>query len=91
LGKEEPLVNLGGNIIGVGEESAGYLLVEVGQEYAVFRRGQETITMRLSETDAAIIGTSAHVYTKRKRINSRMLGHPSGYPSAVRGGCNKEQ
>lgn len=51
LGKQEPLVNLGGNIIGVGEESAGYLLVEVGQEYAVFRRGEETITMSLYPGD----------------------------------------
>jgi len=51
LGKDEPLVNLGGDIIGVGEEASGYLLVEVGQEYAVFRRGEETITMSLYPGD----------------------------------------
>ena len=47
LGDDQPLVNLGGDIIGVGEETSGYRLVEVGQEYAVFRRGEETITMSL--------------------------------------------
>lgn len=53
LGDDQPLVNLDGTIIGVGEEAAGYLLVEVGPEHAVFRRGEETITMSLypSEND----------------------------------------
>lgn len=51
LGDDQPLVNLDGEIIGVGEEAAGYLLVEVGREYAVFRRGDETITMSLYPSD----------------------------------------
>ena len=36
---------------GVGEEASGYRLMEVGQEYAVFRRGEETITMSLYPGD----------------------------------------
>lgn len=51
LGNDEPLVNLDGKVIGVGEEAGGYLLVEVGQEHAVFRRGDETITMSLYPGD----------------------------------------
>ena len=51
LGDDQPLVNLSGEIIGVGEESSGYLLVEVGQEYAVFRRGDETVRMSLDPSD----------------------------------------
>jgi len=41
------LVNLGGEIIGPGEEANGYLLLEVGDEHAVFQRGDEIVTLSL--------------------------------------------
>ena len=47
LGDSDPLVNLDGNIIGVGEQSSGYLLVAVGPETATFKRGEDTVTLSL--------------------------------------------
>ena len=41
------LVNLSGEIIGPGEETSGYLLLEVAEDHAVFRRGDEIITLSL--------------------------------------------
>ncbi len=43
----ESLVNLGGEIMAVGEEAGGYQLLEVAEEHAVFRRGDEIITIAL--------------------------------------------
>lgn len=43
----QSLVNLGGEIIGPGEETNGYLLLEVGEEHAVFQRGDEVVTLAL--------------------------------------------
>ena len=43
----QSLVNLGGEIIGPGEETNGYLLLEVGEEYAVFQLGDEVVTLSL--------------------------------------------
>jgi len=40
-------VNFGGQIIGPGEEVNGYRLLEVGEEHAVFQRGDEIITLSL--------------------------------------------
>ncbi|MGI9341204.1 MAG: hypothetical protein ACR2QV_00035 [Gammaproteobacteria bacterium] len=43
----ESLVNFGGQIIGPGEEVNGYRLLEVGEEHAVFQRGDEIVTLSL--------------------------------------------
>lgn len=43
----QSLVNFGGQIIGPGEEVNGYRLLEVGEEHAVFQRGDEIITLSL--------------------------------------------
>ena len=43
------LVSIGGAIIGIGEEAGGYVLESVGEEFAVFRRGDETLTISLYE------------------------------------------
>ncbi|MDJ0926918.1 MAG: hypothetical protein QNJ73_04625 [Gammaproteobacteria bacterium] len=43
----ESLVNLNGTIIGLGEAADGYLLVEVGEEHAVFQHEDEFITLSL--------------------------------------------
>jgi hypothetical protein len=45
------LVNLGGEIIGPGEEASGYLLLEVAEDHAVFRRGDEIVTLSLDPDD----------------------------------------
>lgn len=44
---EESLVNLGGKVIAVGEEASGYELLEIGEERAVFRHGDEIVTLSL--------------------------------------------
>ena len=43
----QSLVNFGGEIIGPGEEANGYRLLEVGEEHAVFQRGDEIVTLSL--------------------------------------------
>ena len=43
----ESLVNLGGEIIGPGEEASGYTLLEVGEEHAVFLHDDEVVTLSL--------------------------------------------
>ena len=43
----EALVNLGGEVIAVGEESGGYRLLEVGEERAVFVYKDEIVTLEL--------------------------------------------
>ena len=43
----ESLVNLNGQIIGVGEEANGYRLIEVGDEQAIFQHDGEIITLAL--------------------------------------------
>ena len=47
------LVNLSGKIIGLGEEVDGYKLLEVSEDRAVFRHGDETLILQLyrEETD----------------------------------------
>ena len=47
LAGKQSLVNLGGKVIGVGESANGYRLLEVGEEHAVFERGDEVITLSL--------------------------------------------
>ncbi len=49
LAPEQPLVNLGGHIMGLGEEVNGYRLISVNQEHAVFRWGDDTVKMSLYE------------------------------------------
>ena len=41
------MVNLGGRIIGIGEEVDGYRLLSVAEEHAVFQHAGETITLHL--------------------------------------------
>ncbi len=43
------LVSVGGTIIGIGEQAAGYVLESVAEEFAVFRRDDETVTISLYE------------------------------------------
>lgn len=47
LAGDQSLVNLGGEIIGPGEEANGYLLLEVAEDHAVFQRGEEIVTLSL--------------------------------------------
>lgn len=47
LSGEQPLVNFGGQIMAPGDEVAGYLLVAVGEDEAVFNRNGQVITMTL--------------------------------------------
>ena len=44
---DQSLVNLSGEIIGVGETANGYRLLQVGEEHAIFQRGDEVITLSL--------------------------------------------
>ena len=43
----ESLVNLDGQIIGIGEEAGGYRLLEVGETHAIFQVGDEIVTLEL--------------------------------------------
>ena len=45
------LVNVGGDLIGVGESVNGFELIAVGDGHARFRRGTETLTVHLLEPD----------------------------------------
>lgn len=47
VGDPHSFVNLGGQIMGVGDEVAGYKLVSVAEEHAVFLRDGEMVTLSL--------------------------------------------
>lgn len=47
LAGDQSLVNLGGELIGIGETANGYRLLQVGEAHAVFQRGDEVITLNL--------------------------------------------
>ncbi len=47
LAGDQSLVNLGGELLGIGESANGYQLLQVGETHAVFQRGDEVITLTL--------------------------------------------
>jgi len=47
VGKEESFANVGGMIVGIGEEIEGYKLVSVENEKAVFSKDGDSITLTL--------------------------------------------
>ena len=47
VGDPQSLVNLGGQIMGVGDEIAGYKLISVAEEHAVFLYNNEMVTLSL--------------------------------------------
>ena len=49
LAGDKRLVNFGGYILAVGEAANGHELLEVGEDYAVFRHGEEVVTLTLNE------------------------------------------
>ena len=44
---DQSLVNLGGELLGIGESANGYRLLQVREDHAVFQRGDEVITLSL--------------------------------------------
>lgn len=44
---DQSLVNLGGELLGIGESANGYRLLQVSEDHAVFQRGDEVITLSL--------------------------------------------
>ena len=48
VGGERPLANLGGEILGIGEESHGYRLIEVKSFEATFEKEGETLRLEVA-------------------------------------------
>ena len=47
LAGDQSLVNLGGELLGIGESANGYRLLQVSEDHAVFQRGDDVITLSL--------------------------------------------
>lgn len=45
IGQKNRLANVGGRVIRPGDEFQGYLLVDIQEQYAVFRRDGRTVTV----------------------------------------------